>query len=208
MDKKFVIGIDEVGRGSLAGPVVIAAVRLPRSFRVPVKQLGKLKDSKQLSPQQREAWFSYFVSRTDIEYQVARIYPRTIERINISNAANRAAFRAYLRLTKIESPASKVYLDGGLYLGTKKISQAHRAKTIVKGDEKIPAIAAASIIAKVIRDRFMVRLAQKYPGYGFEVHKGYGTLRHREALAQFGISEVHRLTFLGKSSTLSKILSA
>ena len=225
---KYIIGIDEVGRGALAGPVVVAAAKIANSkWRVASERLGKLRDSKKLSPKQREAWFAYFKNHPNISYAVAFVYPRQIEKRNISGAANLAALRAYQKLassprrgevdripmraggilfkSKMRTPSSSpsargrssVFLDGGLFLGSKKLQPLH-AKTVIKGDEKIPAISIASIIAKVIRDRAMVRLAKQYPSYGLEVHKGYGTLAHRKAIKKHGPSDIHRKTFLKK----------
>jgi ribonuclease HII len=198
--KKYIIGLDEVGRGALAGPVVVAAAMIKAGRGVGRNQLGKLKDSKKLSPKKREAWFAYFKGHPKISFAVARVYPRGIERLNISQAANLAAERAYKRLIANGTwPTGKcrIYLDGGLFLGGKN-KQPKNAKTIVKGDEKITAVKIASIIAKVHRDRFMVRLAKKYPAYGFSIHKGYGTKMHLRALEVHGPRKVHRLTFLGR----------
>jgi len=194
----FIVGIDEVGRGALAGPVVVAAALVPvGSGRMRNARLGSLKDSKKLSAQQREAWLAHFHADPRIRFALARVYPRGIEKMNISAAANLAAKRAFARLAKAEafSPRTKVFLDGGLFLGNGP--QPKQAKTVIKGDEKIPAVAIASIAAKVSRDRFMRRLAVRYPAYGFEVHKGYGTKSHKKALYRRGPCEAHRLTFLG-----------
>lgn len=117
--------------------------------------------------------------------------------MNISRAANVAALAAYKKLMRDHGPGiahTKIFLDGGLFLGNGE--QPKNAKTIIKGDEKIPAVAIASIIAKVTRDRFMVRLAKKYPAYGFEAHKGYGTKAHYKALNEYGSCSAHRRTFL------------
>jgi len=234
----YIVGIDEVGRGSLAGPVVVAAVAAPRELRIRKNELGKLKDSKKLTAKQREKWCEYFNDHPHIQYSVARVYPPTIDRINISRAANLAALRAYRKLcvrcpsfTKVPacapragrsagkqvSPASprrspslakakpragrgrasvncRIYLDGSLYLGNGDARV--EARTVIRGDEKINAIKAASIIAKVHRDRLMERLAGGYPEYGFEFHKGYGTRKHQKAIREYGPSEVHRLTFV------------
>jgi len=198
---KCVVGIDEVGRGCLAGPVVVAAAMVHGDIRNP--QLGTLKDSKKLSARQREAWFAYFRNNSHITYAVARVYPRRIEALNISRAANLAAYRAFTKLVKHRALSGKkfgttsIFLDGGLFIKNKK-SQPKNAKTIIKGDEKIRAVAIASIIAKVTRDDFMKRLGKKYPEYGFEIHKGYGTKMHRAAIRRYGPIDAHRLTFLGK----------
>ena len=196
--KKYVIGIDEVGRGALAGPVVVAValIKDQRTVRAH-RELGKLKDSKKLSPKKRRAWFAYFKDHPAIGYAVARVYPRRIEKINISRAANLAAERAYKKLIadhRLSVSRLRIFLDGGLFLGNGE--QPKNAKTIVKGDEKIPAVAIASIIAKVSRDRFMCRLAKKCPVYGFDTHKGYGTKAHYKVLKKHGPSDMHRITFL------------
>jgi ribonuclease HII len=210
--KKYIIGIDEVGRGALAGPVVVVAAMI---CQVPcIKcQDGTLKDSKKLSAKRREAWSIHFKNHPGLTFAVARVYPRQIEKKNISGAANLAAFRAYERLiAKTESQgvkrsainASRVFLDGGLYLESRKEQTDHHpsAKTIIKADETIAAVAIASIVAKVHRDRLMHRLARSHPGYGFEIHKGYGTKAHYAALRKHGPTSAHRLTFLKKSAII------
>lgn len=212
-EMKFIVGIDEVGRGSLAGPVVVAAVAVPTRRQVSSIKCQEgdkiikipLRDSKKLTPKRREKWFEYFKNNPAINYAIARVYPRQIEKRNITKAANLAALRAFRRLaSRVTHHASnyKIYLDGGLYLGSKDEQIVGRGKqsvrTIVRGDEKIKAIAAASIVAKVWRDRVMTRLAKKYPVYGFEKHKGYGTKKHFAAIKKYGPSSIHRLTFLRK----------
>ena len=202
----YEIGIDEVGRGALAGPVVVAAAMLacrPTQIITELRrrQLGlvALKDSKKLSAKQRELWYEHLSGHPKISLAVARVYPREIEKRNISQAANLAAHRAFKKLSKNGSAArASVFLDGGLYLSNKRWQAANvrNAKTIVKADEKIPAVSIASIIAKVHRDRFMSKLARQYPAYGFEVHKGYGTRRHQAALKRSGPCEAHRKSFL------------
>lgn len=214
--KKYVIGIDEVGRGALAGPVVVAAVCFPAKMKIREKNLGALKDSKKLSPKVREQWADYFKTIKDISSSVARVYPRKIEKINISGAANHAASMASSRLAKslgLKENQYRIFLDGGLYLKSKEnqltlrrgfprqsSGQAGRmiVKTIIRGDEKITAVKVASIIAKVQRDKYMRKLSKRHPQYGFEIHKGYGTKLHRDAINRHGPSEVHRLTFLKK----------
>ena len=193
----YVIGIDEVGRGALAGPVVVGVVCIPKKLILRNKKLGQLRDSKKLSAAKREAWFDHFRTLPDVRYALARVYPRQIEKRNISQAANLAAHRALGRLiTKNKRQKNEIYLDGGLFIKNREFSTALGATTIVKGDEKIRAIAVASIIAKVSRDRFMKKLSKKHPGYGLEIHKGYGTRMHRAALMKLGPSVIHRQTFL------------
>ncbi|TSC82090.1 MAG: ribonuclease HII [Parcubacteria group bacterium Gr01-1014_20] len=192
---KYVIGLDEVGRGSLAGPVVVAAVLIPKGLRIMNYELGIMKDSKKVNSQKREKWFRFFKNHPDVLYTLARVYPKKIDQINISNAANLAALHAYERLVSgIIYKVPDVYLDGGLYLGGGK--NRIPAKTVIRGDEKITAIKIASIIAKVSRDKFMARLAKKYPKYNFETHKGYGTKRHIQVIKKFGPLIVHRRSFL------------
>lgn len=197
--QQYIVGIDEVGRGALAGPVTVAAVAVPTGsgFRLPKSNI-QLRDSKKLTPKQRGKWFDYLKGHPKIQYALARVYPRTIDRINITRAANLAALRAFAKLTTNCSllPANfRVLLDGGLYLGNKK--QPKNVRTVIKGDEKMNSIKLASILAKVSRDRLMRKLAKKYPKYGFEIHKGYGTKAHRLAIKKHGPSRMHRLTFIG-----------
>ncbi len=220
--KKYIIGIDEVGRGALAGPVVVAAVCFPVGLKISSRKLGALKDSKKLSPKLRELWVKHFKSVTEISYKTARVYPRAIEKINISQAANRAAGLASERLIKSFQSSQqhtnklefvgmfKIFLDGGLYLKNKENQSTLQhsfprldsgqiiAKTIIRADEKITAVKVASIIAKVQRDRYMEKLSKKHPCYGFETHKGYGTKRHMRAIKKHGPSKAHRLTFIKK----------
>ncbi len=193
---KWIVGIDEVGRGALAGPVVVAVAAIPVNVRFATRSLGALKDSKKLSPRQRAAWCAHLLEHPNVHCAIARIYPRGIERLNVSKAANLAAARAYARLVKAGhlNDNTSVFLDGGLFLGNGR--RDARAKTVIKGDEKINAVKVASIIAKVHRDRYMVRLAKKFAMYGFDIHKGYGTKMHRAALQKHGPSAVHRLTFV------------
>lgn len=196
----YTIGIDEVGRGALAGPVVVAVVALPKEWRE-----YKLRDSKRLTPKVRERLFEYARDNSSIFYSTARVYPRKIDEINIAEAANLAATRAFLRLMQINEGIPRrpnVYLDGSLYLQKHRLSSSGhnlKAKTIIKGDEKINAIKLASIVAKVIRDRYMVKLHKSYPKYRFDIHKGYGTKLHRLAIRRYGISDVHRKSFKVKS---------
>lgn len=204
----YIVGIDEVGRGPLAGPVVVCALSLPVGFRFGVKNIPcELRDSKKLSELQREAWYKWIKNHSRIKFAVARVYPRGIEQLNISQAANLAATKACARVIARSSPIGerrgnltfKIFLDGGLFLNSLK-SNSYKLipRTIIKGDEKITAIKLASIVAKVTRDRFMAKLHKKYPQYGFDRHKGYGTAAHLTAIKEFGPSEVHRATFLKK----------
>ncbi|MEE2808937.1 MAG: ribonuclease HII [Verrucomicrobiota bacterium] len=180
---KYIAGIDEAGRGPLAGPVVAAAVILPRDYNSDI-----LNDSKKISPKVREKLYEELtdpLSRVAWGYSV--ISPEIIDEINILNATHRAMSESALNL---ETEPSFAIIDGNPVKGFPYPYQA-----VVKGDEKCLSIAAASIIAKVERDRLMLKYAEKYPEYGFERHKGYGTKLHLNALKEFGASPIHRQSF-------------
>lgn len=192
MKKRITIGIDEVGRGALAGPVVLAAVVLTGRVRWQHPKLGRIRDSKKLTPKRREIWCAHLKSHPNVRWAVARVGHGVIDRINIARAANCGAFRLARRMTNDFGAGPHFFwLDGGLVLPDEIPHQ-----TVIKGDEKIPIIAAASIIAKVSRDRMMTRLSKKFPAYGFQAHKGYGTKFHKAAIAARGPSKIHRRTFL------------
>lgn len=182
-DTHYVIGIDEAGRGPLAGPLVVAGILT----RFNLVRFRGIRDSKKLSAKQREEWFAKLTHDPKITWATARIAPKTIDRIHIARAANLGALRVFKKLAKRRA---HVLLDGSLML-PKHISQ----KTIIRGDEKVPIIAAASIIAKVTRDRIMRQLHTKYPVYRFDIHKGYGTQMHRTCIRRFGYCPIHRASF-------------
>lgn len=196
--KKCIIGIDEAGRGPLAGPVVVAGIKIDaRIEKQEARFLTGIKDSKKLSAKKREEWFSVLTKHPAIAWACVAISPKIIDKINIAKATNLGTRRVYKRLIQIKSGRMQsapgeflVLLDGSLYL-PRTVAQ----HTIIKGDEKVPVIAAASIIAKVTRDRIMVRLHKKYPQYRFDVHKGYCTRQHRELVHRYGYSDVHRKSF-------------
>ncbi len=193
--RRYIIGIDEVGRGSLAGPVVVAAVLLPTNFKTSLKGI---RDSKKLSKKSREDWNRSIKNNQDILVATSKIDSKIIDAMNISQAANLAALRSFNKLilkNNIDPRDCEVCLDGGLYLGNGQ-NRLALGKTIIKGDEKIPAISMASIVAKVWRDSIMTRYAKEFPNYSFELNKGYGTSAHLTALSRIGPSRIHRLTFL------------
>ena len=190
-----IIGIDEAGRGPLAGPISVGA------FAVKSKDTLKLfkgvKDSKQLSEKQREEWFATIKkhsNKREVCYAVSFSSAPIIDSKGLTKATRMAMGRSLKRLEKngFAPIDSRVLLDGSLYAPLKYSNQ----KTIIDGDAKEPIIALASICAKVLRDRKMKRLAKKYPNYGFEIHKGYGTKAHYRAIRKYGISELHRRSFL------------
>lgn len=153
-----------------------------------LKALRTIRDSKKLTSNQRERWFNIITDHPRIDWAVTKIGTKVIDRINIAQAADLGALRICKRLDPFND--SFILLDGSLYL-----PRNIKHETIVKGDEKIPAIAAASVIAKVIRDRIMLRLHKKYPQYGFNAHKGYATLAHRISVKKYGRSKTHRKSF-------------
>lgn len=180
----FLAGVDESGRGPLAGPVVAAAVILPKNFHH-----KEIDDSKKLSQKQREKLFD-IITQSAISYSFSVISQNTIDEINILNASLLAMKKSVLKL----KPSPEIVLIDG----NKKFSSDLELIPIVKGDSLSKSIAAASIIAKVIRDRMMNRLAEKYPEYGWDKNKGYPTKQHIEALLKFGPTVVHRISFLKK----------
>ena len=185
----FVAGVDEAGRGPLAGPVTAAAVVLSPSIPTSewLDRLSGVTDSKKLSASQREVFFVRLQEDPDVQIGVASVTPRVIHRINILRATHRAMAQAVNALP--ERPPFAL-VDG---LPVKGLPCPHLA--LVKGDARSLSIAAASIIAKVTRDRYMERLDRKFPEYGFARNKGYGTKAHLEAIRTYGASPAHRLSF-------------
>lgn len=196
---QYVIGIDEAGRGALAGPVSVGAVLIPldldwHEFFALVTRRGtpRLRDSKQLTPQQRDLIFEHIIAHGRLKHACALVEATTIDAIGIVNAAHEATAAALAKLGVGPSRAD-VLLDAGLRAPARWAQQS-----FVRGDETIPAIALASIVAKVTRDRLMEELAEHYTAYGFAEHKGYGTLAHRRAISRHGLCELHRATFCGR----------
>ena len=197
MRASCVIGIDEVGRGPLAGPLCVGACLVPKDREaVFSRTLRGIKDSKQLTFQKREEWFciiSEAEKRGECAWRTSFVSHTLIDRHGISYAL-RHAIRQVLRKLDADPRRTSVFLDGGIKAPIMFSTQ----QTVIKGDEKIPIISAASVVAKVRRDRYMVALGRRFPKYGFETHKGYGTKRHYRALRKYGISNVHRKSFLKK----------
>ncbi len=180
----LVCGVDEAGRGPLAGPVYAAAVILPQDA-----EIAGLDDSKKLSEKKRELLFDEICQKA-IAYSVASVPETVIDEINILNATYRAM---QLAIEGLDPAPGLALIDGNRSSGISFPNQ-----TVVGGDGIYSCIAAASILAKVSRDRFMLEMAQKYPEYAFEKHKGYGTRLHYEKIREFGPSPIHRKTFLRK----------
>ena len=180
----MVCGVDEAGRGPLAGPVCAAAVVLPRGLEIP-----GLNDSKKLTDKKRRALYDIIVQQA-VAYGIALVDETVIDEINILQATFRAMEQAVAKLP--------FRPDLALVDGNREPNMEMNVKCVVGGDGKSASIAAASILAKVTRDRLMEELDAQYPQYGFAVHKGYGTRRHYDALRQYGPCPVHRRTFLRK----------
>ena len=180
----LICGVDEAGRGPLAGPVYAAAVILPPNLEIP-----GLTDSKKLSDKKRRELFPV-IQEQAVAYGIGLASEQEIDEINILQATFLAMRRALDQLT--------VRPEIALIDGNRETDFGLPVKTVVKGDSLSANIAAASILAKVTRDNLMVELAQQYPEYGFEIHKGYGTKAHYEALRTYGPCPIHRKTFLKK----------
>ena len=178
---KVLAGVDEVGRGSLIGPVYAAAVILNKSIN---KKL--LKDSKSLTKNKREELDRY-IKKNSI-WAIGQASAKEIEKINVLHASLLAMKRAILKLSK---KPSLILVDGNKLPNLKN----YKLKYVIKGDQKIPSISAASIIAKVSRDRFIKKLSKQFSGYGWDRNSGYGTKEHLRAIKKLGITKYHRKTF-------------
>jgi ribonuclease HII len=198
---KRVAGLDEVGRGPLAGPVVAAAVSIIANCKFKAKSVRSsssrcdsiiadfknLKDSKKLSPKKREEFYKILKKNTAIEWGIGRVSEKVIDKVNILEATKLAMKKA---VKNLERKPDFLILDGNFKIDV-NISQ----KSIIKGDEKVFSCAAASILAKVYRDRIMERYDKKYPQYGFKKHKGYPTKFHLKMLKKYGSCKIHRKSF-------------
>jgi ribonuclease HII len=190
---KYIIGVDEAGRGPIAGAVAVGAVLIPANFNK--NFFRDIRDSKQLTKIQREMWFKKIKKNKNMRYIVCFSEAGQIDKLGIVKAVKQAIDRALNKL-EAETNVCLVLLDGRLKAPLVYKNQ----KTIIKGDEKEPVISLASIVAKVSRDRKMVNLSKRYPEYGFEKHKGYGTKEHLRAVRKHGLCTIHRKSFLKKLS--------
>lgn len=177
----YVAGVDEAGRGPLAGPVSAAAVVLPVGCELP-----GLDDSKRLTEKKRLLLYDLIRERA-VDFSIVFVQPAEIDQINILQASMQAMHRA---VESLEMTPTMVFVDGN-----RCPSWSYRSQAVVKGDSKLQCIAAASVLAKVARDRVMLELDARFPGYGFARHKGYPTRQHFDALQRLGPSEVHRMSF-------------
>ena len=195
---KWIVGIDEVGRGPVAGPVYVCAFMAPADdidgivtgIKVP------LRDSKKLTHKMKEKWFEYLqnlAKEKKIKYVISKTSAQEIDELGIANCI-RACVNNCLKKMDIDLANTKVFLDGGLYAPSEFTQE-----TVIKGDENIPIISLASIMAKVSRDREMTELASAHPEYSWEKNMGYGTKAHMDAIALHGTTPLHRISFLRKS---------
>jgi ribonuclease HII len=182
---KIEAGIDEVGRGALAGPVVAAAVILPKDFKS-----ENIKDSKKLTERRRKIAFEE-IKENAIAWAVSFVEPKDIDNINIQNATFAAMHES---VNKLSVTPEFLLVDGNIFETYDGIPH----ETIIKGDDKYLSIAAASVMAKVIRDEYMTKIHEKYPQYGWSSNKGYGSKQHRDTIQEEGITQFHRKSFLKK----------
>lgn len=194
-DIEFIGGVDEVGRGPLVGPVVTACVVLPKEFK-----LEGLTDSKKLTEKKREEYYEYIIKHAT-SYAVGECSPEEIDKYNILEATKIAMMRAINQVRK-DINLEYVLIDGNM-----KFDMDLPYLSIVKGDAKSISIAAASVVAKVTRDRMLIELDKKYPMYGFKSHKGYPTKKHIEAIYKYGLIDGYRKTFKPVSDIVEKDLA-
>ena len=191
---KYIGGVDEVGRGPLVGPVVTACVVLDKDFK-----LEGLTDSKKLSEKKREEYYEYIINNC-VCYAIGECSPDEIDKYNILEATKIAMKKAITSVNK------KIGLDYILIDGNMKFDLDKPYMSIVKGDSKSISIAAASVVAKVTRDRMLIELDKKYPMYGYKDHKGYPTKKHLEAIEKYGLIDGYRKTFKPVSDIIEKSL--
>ena len=191
--KWWIVGVDEVGRGPIAGPVSVGVFVWKSSSRIPVSKRIKIKDSKQMSALAREKTFEEVKKWTKegkAFFEVVSVKAEIIDMKGISYALRYAIESALVKLSVPKD--ARVMLDGGLKAPKEYMYQ----KTIIKGDQKEKVISLASICAKVVRDEYMKKQSKKYPMYGFHAHKGYGTKAHYEAISKHGLTPLHRKSFI------------
>ena len=181
-ENAFECGCDEAGRGCLAGPVIAAAVVFPRGYQHPL-----MNDSKKLTPALRQT-LRKVIEKDALAYAIAKVEVKEIDQVNILNASILAMHKA---IGQLQCKIDLLLIDGNRFKPYQDIPHA----CVVKGDQKLISIAAASILAKTEREAYMQHIGAKFPQYGWQVNKGYGTLKHREAILQHGITSHHRKSF-------------
>lgn len=194
--QKTSIGIDEVGRGPVAGPVTVCAFATDNLAALLAHAPAPLRDSKKLTAKQRARWMEYLLvcsQNNQCAFAVASVPPADIDTYGISPSIKSALAMALKKL-ECDPHSVQVFLDGSLYAPKEYVHQS----TTNKGDSIFPIISLASIVAKETRDAYMKRLGEQYPQYGFEQHMGYGTRAHYDAIAQYGTTPHHRVSFLKK----------
>ncbi|MEK7662444.1 MAG: ribonuclease HII [Patescibacteria group bacterium] len=196
MRNKYITGIDEAGRGPIAGPVAVGVVIMKLTTYNQRQIIFRgIRDSKQLTEKKREWWFGKIKKLKKekiLDFRVSLVSEKTIDEKGIVFAIRKGIYSSLLSL-KVGKDA-QILLDGSL----KAPARYKYQKTIIRGDEKKPVISAASIMAKVVRDRHMKKIAEKHPDYAFEKHKGYGTKEHYRRIKKHGLSKIHRRSFLGR----------
>ncbi len=193
MADRIIIGIDEVGRGPIAGPVAVCAFICRENFFDNLEISLPLRDSKKLTIKQREKWFKYLQTckiSGKCDFKVSYVSPEHIDKFGIVKCINKALEKSLLAIAPQDF--YKIFLDGGL----KAPKEFKNQETIIKGDEKIKVISCASIVAKVSRDSVMRKFAKVFPDYDFENNVGYGTKAHYKAIEKNGLTEIHRKTFI------------
>jgi ribonuclease HII len=196
---KYIVGIDEVGRGPLAGPVAVCAFMCEPGFLdfLPKKKGEKnyIRDSKKMTRKQREKWYGFLNKKRKeglCDFAVTFVSAENIDKFGIGKCILKALNKSLEKITTSDPALFQVYLDGGLKAPKEYIYQ----ETIIHGDELHPVISLASIIAKVSRDKIMYRYAEEFPEYGFDKHVGYGTKAHYDAIAKHGQLPIHRKSFI------------
>ena len=201
---KKIIGLDEAGRGPLAGPVVAAAVSINSKFKIQNSKF-RINDSKKLAPRERDEIFDFLKKHKNVKWGIGKVSEKVIDKINILEATKLAMKKAVKSLEKKlkhecrqKTRGRGFFAKGAQFLildGNFKIDIDIPQKSVIKGDEKVFSCAAASILAKVTRDRIMLKYHKKFPKYGFDKHKGYPTKFHFRALKKHGFCKIHRKTF-------------
>jgi len=188
---KYVVGIDEAGRGPLAGPVVSGAVLILEKDFKEIKKIKSVKDSKQLNEKKREDVYLNLINNSKLKWGIGIVSEKVIDKINILEATKLSMIKAVNDLEK----KNKIKVDFLVLDGKMKINTTTSQESIIKADDKVFSVSAASIIAKVTRDRLMIKYDKKYPQYNFKKHKGYGTMEHLINIKKNGICPIHRKSF-------------